>query len=92
MVCGGDAVLLQKNLEDKMAGDMITVVQLCGVCNSELGTFSEKKENLMLSAVDHIWCATCQATMPTVRDIAAREASVEKEVKSYPSSLPSLEH
>jgi hypothetical protein len=74
-----------------MADDMITVVQLCRVCSSELGSFSAKKENLMLSAEDHIWCATCQATMPAVRDIAGRKSSVEKEVESYPRSLPSLE-
>ncbi|MDA0988276.1 MAG: hypothetical protein O2783_03945 [Chloroflexi bacterium] len=72
-----------------MAGDMIEVIQLCGVCNSEVGTFSEKKENLMLSAVDQLWCAKCQATIPAVRDIGGREASVEKEVNSYPRSLPS---
>ena len=72
-----------------MPGDMITVVQLCGVCNSEVGTFSEKKENLMLSTVDYIWCEKCQATMPTVRDIEGREASAVKEVESYPTSLPS---
>ena len=75
-----------------MAGDMILVVQLCAVCNSELGTFSAKKENLMLSVKDHLWCATCQATLPAFRDIAEREASVEREIESYPSSLPSLEY
>ena len=72
-----------------MPGDMIPVVQICGVCNSELGTFSAKKENLMLSTVDYIWCATCQATMPAVRDIAGRKESAVKEVESYPTSLPS---
>ena len=72
-----------------MADDMITVVQLCGVCDSELGTFSAKKENLMLSARDHLWCETCQATLPAIRDIAGREASIETEVGSYPRSLPS---
>ena len=72
-----------------MAEDMITVVQRCVVCSSELGTFSAKKENLMLSVKDNLWCARCQATLPASRDIAAREASIEKEVGSYPRSLPS---
>ena len=85
-----DVALLEKKSEGKMAEDLITVVQLCGVCNSELGTFSAKKENLMLSVEDNIWCATCQATLPAVRDIAGRETSIEKEVVSYPRSLPSL--
>ena len=74
-----------------MPGDMITVVQLCGVCNSEVGTFLEKKENLMLSTVDYIWCEKCQATMLAVRDIEGREAAAVKEVESYPTSLPTWE-
>ena len=74
-----------------MAEDMITVIQRCGVCNSELGTFSAKKENLMLSVEDHLWCAECQATLPAIRDIAGREASIEMEVGSYPRSLPPSE-
>ena len=72
-----------------MADDMITVVQRCTVCSSELGTFSEKKENLMLSVEDHLWCARCQATLPAFRDIAGREGSIEREVGSYPRSIPS---
>lgn len=74
-----------------MAEDAITVVQLCGSCNAELGTFSAKKETLMLSVEDHLWCAACQATLPAYRDIAGREASIEKEVGSYPRSLPALD-
>ncbi len=70
-----------------MPGDMIAVIQLCSVCNSEVGTFSEKKDNLMLSAVDDVWCGTCQATVSAVRDIEGREASAVKEVESYPLSL-----
>jgi hypothetical protein len=72
-----------------MAEDLITVVQRCMVCNLELGTFSAKKENLMLSVEDHLWCATCQATLPAVRDIAGREDSIDREVGSYPKLLPS---
>lgn len=85
-----DVAPVQNNTEGKMAED-ITVVQRCGICYSELGTFSAKKENLMLSVQDYLWCARCQATLPTVRDIAGREASIEREVGSYPRSLPSWE-
>ncbi len=70
-----------------MPADMIAVIQLCGVCNSEVGTFFEKKENLMLSAVDDVWCATCQATVSAIRDIEGRKSSAEKEGESYPLSL-----
>jgi hypothetical protein len=41
----------------------------------------------MLSAVDDVWCGTCQATVSAVRDIEGREASAVKEVESYPLSL-----
>lgn len=74
-----------------MADGMITVVQLCGVCNSELGTFSVKKENLMLSVKEPIWCDTCQLTLPANRDILGRNDSIETEVGSYPSSMPGLD-
>jgi len=70
-----------------MPVEMIDVIQICSVCRSDLGTFSEKKENLMLSAVDYIWCENCRVTVPAFRDIAKREASVAKEVESYPRSL-----
>ena len=47
-----------------MPGDAIAVIQVCKVCASEVGTFSEKKENLMLATVDHVWCEACKAVMP----------------------------
>ena len=72
-----------------MAEGLITVVQRCLVCNSEVGTFSAKKENLMLSVEDHLWCDRCQATLPAFRDIAGREDSIDREVGSYPRLLPS---
>ena len=64
--------------------ETITVTQVCPVCDSELGTFSEKKENLMLATRDEIWCEGCQATVPAVRDISGRRASIEREIESYP--------
>ena len=69
-----------------MAGDTITVVQICGVCKSELGTFSVKKDNLMLSSRARNWCPECQASTPEVRDIAGRIASIQKEVESLPEA------
>lgn len=73
-----------------MADGMITVVQLCGVCNSDLGTFSIKKENLMLSVKEPLWCDVCQLTSPANRDILGREDSIETEVCSYPRSVMPL--
>ena len=69
-----------------MAGDTVTVVQMCGVCKSELGTFSVKKDNLFLSTRARIWCDKCQAYVPEVRDIAGRLASIKAEVDSLPEA------
>ena len=64
--------------------ETITVTQVCPVCDAELGTFSEKKENLMLATRDEIWCEGCQATVPALRDISGRRASIDREIESYP--------
>ena len=71
-----------------MPGDMIEVVQHCSVCGSEVGNFSDKKENLMLSKVDSIWCDTCKKETLAVRDIAGRMDRIAREIESYPRSLP----
>ena len=67
-----------------MPDQMVTVVQLCGVCKSEVGTFEVKKENLMLDSKDTIWCPHCQAHNPEVREVAGRHAAIQKERESYP--------
>ena len=69
-----------------MPGDDIEVIQICQVCNGQLGSFIEKKEKLMLSTIDYLWCEACQVTAPTRRDIGGREASVAQEIQSYPQS------
>ncbi len=71
-----------------MPGDKIDIVQLCKECGAEVGNISEKKENMMLSTVDHLWCEPCQAVMPATRDVAGRLGSIEREVESYPRLLP----
>ena len=69
-----------------MAGDTVTVVQKCGVCQTEVGTFSVKKENLLLSAKDEVWCPQCGVSRPEVRDISGRLGSIQQEVDSLPDS------
>ena len=39
-----------------MPGDEVTVVQRCGKCDAELGTFSVKKDNLFLTTKERVWC------------------------------------
>ena len=73
-----------------MARDMVTVIQLCGVCREQLGSFEVNKENMMLSSTESLWCPHCEASRPEVRDIAGRLESIRKEVEGYPKpSTPS---
>ncbi len=63
-------------------GDM-TVVQTCGECGEELGSFDVKKDNMMLMTTEKIWCPTCKADTKEIRDLAGRSASIEQEQGSY---------
>ncbi len=63
-------------------GDM-TVVQSCGACGEELGTFDVKKDNMMLITTETIWCPKCQTDTNEVRDLAGRSASIVQEQGSY---------
>ena len=67
-----------------MPGDTVTIVQMCGVCKTEVGTFEVKKENMMLSSKSEIWCPQCQATAPEIRDVAGRYAAIQRDVDSLP--------
>ena len=71
-----------------MPGDMVEIVQMCKECGDEVGRISEKKENMMLATIDHVWCEPCQAEMPASRDVAGRLTSIAQEVESYPRLLP----
>ena len=71
-----------------MPGEEVTIVQMCGRCHEELGTFTVKKDNMMLSTQEQIWCSKCGAYTSQVRDIAGRIASINREIASYPKSRP----
>jgi thiol-disulfide isomerase/thioredoxin len=47
--------------------DEVEITQTCGVCHAELGSLSVKKENMMLTTSDRIWCSHCQAEVPAVQ-------------------------
>lgn len=70
-----------------MAGDEVTVIQMCGKCQDEISTFSVKKDNLMLTSTDQIWCPKCEESTPEVRDIAGRVESIRNEVDSIPKAV-----
>jgi len=71
-----------------MPSDEVTVIQLCGKCDCEISTFTVKKDNLMLTSREQIWCPKCEEDMPEVRDIAGRVASIRNEVESLPLAEP----
>ena len=71
-----------------MPGDQVTVAQLCGKCQAQLSTFEVKKDNMMLSTKNTIWCPHCGEDTPEVRDVAGRKEAIQTEVDSYPKNVP----
>ena len=66
----------------------VEIVRSCGVCGTVIETVTEKKDNMMLSSKEQVWCPKCQADRPEVRDVAGRLEAIEKERQSYPKSVP----
>ena len=66
----------------------VNIVRSCGECGTEIETVAIKKDNMMLSTKEKVWCPKCQAHRPEVRDVAGRLESIEKERKSYPKAVP----
>ena len=71
-----------------MPGDEVTVAQLCGKCKAQIKTFDVKKDNMMLTTKDTIWCPHCGEETPEVRDVAGREEAIQSEIASYPKGVP----
>ena len=71
-----------------MPENEFTIVQTCGVCGSELGDFTVKKDNMMLMSKDLIWCPHCQADRPEIRDVAGRRSAIQAEQQTYAPNEP----
>ena len=71
-----------------MPENELTIVQTCGICGSELGTFTVKKDNMMLMSKELVWCPSCQADRPEVRDLAGRHFAIQKEQQTYAPNEP----
>ena len=71
-----------------MPSDEVTVAQLCGKCHAKISTFDIKKDNLMLTTEDEIWCPHCNENTPEVRDVAGRLEAIQRETASYPKAVP----
>ena len=70
-----------------MPSDELTILQSCGVCGAELGTFAVKPDNMMLISKELMWCPNCQADRPEVRELVGRRSSIQKEIESYAANL-----
>tara|TARA_B100001750_G_scaffold248599_1_gene282148 strand:- start:11280 stop:11507 length:228 start_codon:yes stop_codon:yes gene_type:complete len=70
-----------------MPGELIEINQSCSQCGNIVGTVSEKKENMMLSTQDELWCNNCGQDVLTKRDVVGRVDSINAEVDSYPTSV-----
>ena len=71
-----------------MPTNEVNIVRSCGVCGTEIETLTIKKDNMMLSTKELVWCPVCQADRPEVREVAGRLESIEKERQSYPKAVP----
>ncbi len=66
--------------------DQVNIVRKCSVCATEIETVQVKKDNMMLSSKELVWCPGCEAERPEQRDIAGRLDSIQQEQDSYPPS------
>ena len=66
--------------------DQVTIIRMCADCRTEIETMSVKKDNMRLFSDETVWCPTCNADKPEVRDIAGRSKSIEIEIGSYPAN------
>lgn len=67
--------------------DEVTISHRCSNCGHEIEVVAVKKDNMMLSSKEPLWCPKCQGEHPEVRDIAGRLESIETEQSSYPHSV-----
>ena len=68
--------------------DEVKIVRRCQVCRTEMETLTVKKDNMRLFSDELLWCPTCQAERPEVRDIAGLDEAIQKEQRSYPKARP----
>ena len=66
--------------------DEVIISRRCGNCAHEIEVVAVKKDNMMLTAKELVWCSECQMEHPESRDIAGRLESIEAEQRCYPPS------
>ena len=66
----------------------VEIVSSCAECGTEFETVTVKKDNMMLTTNEQVWCSKCQPARSHVRDMAGRLKSIEEEQQSYPKAVP----
>ena len=66
----------------------VSILRSCSICNLGIETIQVKKDNMMLSSRELLWCSNCETEQPEYRDIADRMDTIRMEQSSYP--LPTL--
>jgi hypothetical protein len=67
--------------------DEVTIVRRCSHCATEIEVLKIKKDNMMLSSKELVWCPECQAERPETRDVAGRLEAIRHEQMGYPQSF-----
>ena len=66
----------------------VTLVRLCSKCQTEIETFTVKKDNMRMFSDQMVWCPNCESDQPEVLDVAGRREAIRAEQSSYPENLP----
>ena len=66
----------------------VTILRRCAHCRYEFGELTVKKDNMRLMVSDMVWCESCGAETPEVREIAGRQSALAAERASYPGNPP----
>ncbi len=64
----------------------VTILSRCSHCRQLISETTVKKDNMRLMAHDLVWCESCGADMPEVREVAGRESALAAERASYPAN------
>ena len=66
----------------------VIILSRCSHCRSVKDETTVKKDNMRLMVQELVWCETCGAETPEVREVAGRQSAVEAERASYPGNPP----
>jgi hypothetical protein len=64
----------------------VTILSRCSHCRDVIGETTVKKDNMRLMAQDLIWCESCGAETPEIREVSGRQSALEAERASYPAN------